>query len=77
MEAEGLFAGVIQAAPITQGRVQQDRGAEDVGGDELHGAVDGAVHMRFRGEIDHSVGLEEVNISAMASGIADIGLTKE
>ena len=46
-KAEGRFGLVRQAAPVGAHGFQQAEGADDIGLDEVLGAVDGAVHMRL------------------------------
>jgi len=55
-EAEGGFVGFGQAAPVCAHGFEQAEGADDVGLDEVFGAVDGAVHMTFSREVQHGAG---------------------
>ncbi len=72
MEAEGAPCGLIQAAPVQQGLLQQDKGADDIGVDELTGAIDRAVHMAFRRQMHDRVGLETFEQGAQGRPIGDI-----
>ena len=55
-EAERLSGGT-ELAPIGERRLEQREGAFDVGAEEHRGAVDRAVDVRFRGEMDDPVDL--------------------
>ncbi len=55
-EAEGRLFGFRQAAPISAHGFEQPKGANDVGLDEVFGALDGAVHMAFGREVQHCAG---------------------
>lgn len=51
-EAKGTFAVFRQRFMVMACGFQEAEGADDVGLDEVFGAVDGAVHMAFRREVD-------------------------
>ncbi len=55
-EAEGGFLSLWQTTPVGSHGLEQSEGADDVGLDEVLGALDGAVHMAFGGEVQHSAG---------------------
>ncbi len=56
-EAKGRLAGFVQAAPVGAHGFQQAEGADDIGLDEVFRAVNGAIHVAFRSEIDHGARL--------------------
>ena len=50
-EAEGFLGTIIQPIPVGAGGLEEVKGADDVGLNELGGAVDGAIHMGLGGEV--------------------------
>ena len=46
-----------QAMPVATHRLQQTKGAHNVGFNEFAGAMNGAVYMAFSGKVEHSTGL--------------------
>ena len=62
--------------PMGERRFQHHIGAFDIGPDELRRAVDRAVDMRFRGEVEHGVGIEIPQQPEHRLAIANIGLAK-
>ena len=75
-ETEALLLGGRESAIVGEGGLQQVIGAEDVGVDEVAGAIDGAIHMAFRGEVHY--GIREVlgKESGERGGIAEVVLDK-
>ena len=49
---------VGKSAPVGEGGLEERRGADDVRADELAGAVDGAVHVRLRRQVEDRVRTE-------------------
>ena len=56
-EAKAGFGFAFQPTPVGAHGFQQAKGADNVGLDEVFGAVDGAVHVAFGGEVDDGAGL--------------------
>jgi len=74
MEAEGRLAGLGQTAPVTQGLIEHDEGADEVGLHELAGSVDRTIDMAFSGEVGDDVRLEILQDASDSLGVADVGL---
>ena len=73
MEAEGCLLRRGQPAPIRQGGVQQDEGADQIGLDEGRWPVDGTVHMGFRGQMHDRIRPVTVENRGDGPGVADVG----
>jgi hypothetical protein len=56
-QAKASFGVPLQAAPVGARSFQQTKGADDVGLDEVFGAMDGAVDVAFGGEVENGTGL--------------------
>ena len=56
LEAEARAGLGVERAPVGEGGLEQRVGADDVGVDEGRGAVDRAVDMAFRCEVQDGVG---------------------
>ena len=71
-EALPLFA--LQTVPVLGCGLEQRHRPLHVGGDEVHGTVDGAIDVRFRGKVKHRIrpGLGEDPPQGVA--VADVGL---
>ncbi len=52
-KTKGSFLGYGQGTPVGPHRFEQAEGAQDVGLDEVLGAVDGSVHVALGREVDH------------------------
>ena len=82
-EAEGRLFGFGQGAQVSAHGFEQAEGADDVGLNEVFGAVNGAVHMAFGGKVQHGAGavlgqqaIHQVAIAqvAMHKGVAGVAL---
>jgi hypothetical protein len=51
-KAKACFGIACQAIPVSAHGFEQVEGADDIGLDEVLGAVDRAVHMAFGGKVD-------------------------
>ena len=71
-----LLGLIIQSCPIRPHRFQKLEGSDHIGLNEIHGAVDRAVHMRLSGEMQHSAGLVRGQQLANQGGITYIALHK-
>lgn len=71
-EAECRLRFRLQRAPVGAHFFQQAEGADDVGLDEVLGAVDRAVHMGFRGEVEDRPRLVLGEQAGYQLAIADI-----
>jgi hypothetical protein len=70
-ETEALALLAREAAPVAQGFLEDREGADDVGLDELAGAVDRAVDMAFGRKVHHRIRLIFLEQLAQAGAIAD------
>ena len=55
-EAEGFLLLLAQSVPVGAGGFEEVEGADDVGLDELGGAMDRAIHMGLGGKVDDGAG---------------------
>ena len=76
MEAEGGPALVIQRPPVSERRLKQREGADEVGLDERIRAVDRAIDMAFGGKVHDHVGLRIGEEPAHRRRIDDVGFDK-
>ena len=77
LEAEFVVCGswfAVRGAPVGERGLQERGRARHVRADELAGAVDRAVHMRFRREVENRIGLEFRERPIHRRRIADVGL---
>ena len=74
MEAERLAPRGGQAVEIAPCRLQQGESPDDVCIDEGRRAVDRAVHMGFRCEMEHRIGLMGGQYPVERGGVADVRL---
>ncbi|MOA16655.1 hypothetical protein D3C78_1368780 [compost metagenome] len=58
MEAECRFTLLRKTTPVTAHALEQGVGTDDIGLDEVCRPVDGAIHMRFGGQVHHRRWLE-------------------
>src|SRR5690606_27769464 len=72
METEALPLFARQAAPVFPRRFQQSVGADDVGLNERGGSVNGAVDVRFCGQMHHGIRLVLAEYPRHLGGDADI-----
>ena len=76
-EAErGLFR-LRELRPILLGAVEQAEGADDVRLDERLGRIDGAVHVRLGGKVDHRVDRVLGEEAGHEGRVADVALRKD
>ncbi len=75
-EAEGLLRFARNDGVIGSHRLQQIEGADDVGLDEVAGAVDGSVDVALGGEVHHRAGLVFGQQAFDQSAVADVALHK-
>ena len=74
LEAERRLRRVVQPLPVGQRGLEERRRAGHVRADEFARAVDGAVHMRFRREVEDRLGPERFKSRVHRGRIADVGL---
>ncbi|MCY1398211.1 hypothetical protein D9M71_132370 [compost metagenome] len=74
VEAEHCFDFCFQTAPVAASSFQQCIGAHDIGLDELGRSIDGAIYMRFGGQVHHRSGAELGEYLVQSRYIADICL---
>ncbi len=73
-DVEETEGGVWEFGQVCAGRLEQVVGADDVGLDEVSGAVDRAVDVGFGGEVHHPIGAKVIKGGGHRGGIADVGL---
>jgi len=76
VEAELGLALSVQTAPVFARRLQQGISANDVGLDKVGRAGDGAIHMRFRGQVHHGRRLMLAEHPSDFGRITDVHLFK-
>ena len=75
-EAEGGFVVGGQLAPVAARGFEQAEGADDVGGDEVFGTVDGAVDVAFGGKVDDGARAVFGQQAIHQRAVADVALHK-
>ena len=76
VKAEMLGLARRQRAPITEGLLEQDERADDVGLHELRRTVDRTIDMTFRGQVQNHVGLKVGQRRSHLGCVSDIGANK-
>ena len=74
MEAERRAALARQRVPVLPRRLEQGRGADDVGLDERAGAVDRAVDMGLGRDVDDRIWLVRADERRHGARVGDVGL---
>ena len=73
-ETKGLLRAGPQTAPILGCRLEQRHRPLHVGGNEVHGTVDGTIHMGLGREVDHRVRARFGKSPAHGFGVSDVDL---
>ena len=76
VEAESLLVRRIESRPVVTCRLQQSKGADQVGLNKGSRAINGAVHMTFCGEVHDDIRAKIAELGCHSSSIGDIGLRK-
>ena len=77
MEAKAGLGFLLEHRPVGARGFEQSVGAVDVGRDEVAGAVDRAVDMRFGGQMDYAAGVIIDEQAVQRSAVADIGAAED
>src|SRR5262249_43299497 len=75
-QAERGALARFEAAPITQGFLQQGECSDDIRLDELTRAIDGTVHMTFGCKVHDGLGSVAIEQRAQFRTVADVDLGK-
>lgn len=76
-ETEGGFVGLGQGGPVGAHGFEQAEGAQDVGLDEVLGAVDGSVHVALGREVDHGPRAVLIQHAIHQGAIAEVALHED
>ena len=75
-KAEALPRPGSKTAPIVGRGLEQAHRSADVRGDEIHWTVDGAVHVRLGGEMNHRIGPRFGERAANGLAVPDVDLPR-